>query len=132
LRSIIAFAAAKSFAADYDCGRAGAWLAFHYPPAKPSQAAMVTLRAHFTPKQTAEAGGHTTEHLDPSSGKRMGDIVNLRKARKKIERQLDERQAAANRLIHGRSKAERNAEAARKAKARRDIDQHQVETGDPR
>jgi hypothetical protein len=62
----------------------------------------------------------------------MGDIVNLRKARKKIERQLDERQAAANRLIHGRSKAERNAEAARKAKARRDIDQHQVETGDPR
>jgi hypothetical protein len=62
----------------------------------------------------------------------MGDIVNLRKARKKIERQLDECQAAANRLIHGRSKAERNAEAARKAKARRDIDQHQVETGDPR
>jgi hypothetical protein len=62
----------------------------------------------------------------------MGEIVNLRKARKKIERQLDERQAAANRLIHGRSKAERNAEAARKAKARRDIDQHQVETGDPR
>ena len=62
----------------------------------------------------------------------MGDIVNFRKARKKIERQLDERQAAANRLIHGRSKAERNAEAARKAKARRDIDQHQVETGDPR
>jgi hypothetical protein len=62
----------------------------------------------------------------------MGEIVNLRKARKKIERQLDERQAAANRLIHGRSKAERNAEAARKAKARRNIDQHQVETGDPR
>jgi hypothetical protein len=62
----------------------------------------------------------------------MGDIVNLRKARKQIERQLDEREAAANRLMHGRTKAERKAEAARKAKARRDIDQHQVETGDPR
>jgi RecG-like helicase len=62
----------------------------------------------------------------------MGEVVNLRKARKKIERQLDERQAAANRLIHGRTKAERKAEAMRKTKARRDIDQHQVETGDPR
>lgn len=62
----------------------------------------------------------------------MGDVINLRKARKKIERQLDQRQAAANRLLHGRSKAKRNEEAARKAKARRDIDQHQVETGDQR
>jgi hypothetical protein len=62
----------------------------------------------------------------------MGDVVNLRKAHKQIERQLDERKAAANRLMHGRTKAERKAEAARKAKARRDIDQHQVETGDPR
>jgi hypothetical protein len=62
----------------------------------------------------------------------MGDVINLRKARKKIERQLDERQAGANRLIHGRTKAERKAEAASKTKARRDIDQHQVERGDPR
>jgi hypothetical protein len=62
----------------------------------------------------------------------MGDVVNLRKARKKIERKLDEREAAANRLMHGRTKAERKAEEARKAKARHDIDQHQVETGDSR
>ena len=62
----------------------------------------------------------------------MSDVVNLRKARKKIERQLDERQAAANRLLHGRSKTERKVAAAREAKARRDIDQHQVETGDQR
>ena len=41
-------------------------------------------------------------------------------------------QAAANRLKHGRTKAERKAEAARKAKAHRDVDQHQVETGDSR
>ena len=62
----------------------------------------------------------------------MSDVVNLRKARKKIERQLDERRAAANRLLHGRSKAERKVAAAREAKARRDIGQHQGETGDPR
>jgi hypothetical protein len=74
----------------------------------------------------------TTSHLMTFEQARMGDLVNLRKARKKIERQRDERQAAANRLLHGRSKAERNEEAARQAKARREIDQHQVETGDPR
>lgn len=62
----------------------------------------------------------------------MGDVVNLRKARKNIERQLDERQAAANRAKHGRTKAERKIEAAREAKARRDVDQHQVKTGDSR
>jgi hypothetical protein len=129
LRPIIAFSAVNAFAADCDYGQAAPRLAFNYPPAP---AALVTLRAHFTPKQKAEAGGRTTEHLDSLSGRVMGDIVNLRKARKKIERQLEERQAAANRLSHGRSKAERNAEAARKAKARRHVDQHQVETGDPR
>src|SRR5215472_4646788 len=38
---------------------------------------------------------------------RMGEIVNFRRARKKAERQLAERTASANRLRHGRSKAER-------------------------
>jgi hypothetical protein len=62
----------------------------------------------------------------------MGDIVNLRRARKKAERALGERKAAANRLLHGRSKAERELEADRDAKARRDLDRHRVETGDER
>ena len=60
----------------------------------------------------------------------MGDVVNLRRARKKAERQPAERIAAANRLLHGRSKAERDLEAARDAKARRDLDRHRIETGD--
>jgi hypothetical protein len=46
----------------------------------------------------------------------MGDVVNFRKARKQIERELDQRQAAANRLLHGCSKAERKREAARARK----------------
>jgi hypothetical protein len=60
----------------------------------------------------------------------MGDIVNLRRARKRAERQLAEREAAANRLLHGRSKAERELASNRDAKARRDLDRHRIETGD--
>jgi Domain of unknown function (DUF4169) len=62
----------------------------------------------------------------------MGDIVNLRRARKKAERQLAEQKASANRLLHGRSKAERELEAKRDAKASRDLDRHRIETGDER
>ena len=60
----------------------------------------------------------------------MGDVVNLRKARKKAVRQRDQQQAAANRLRHGRSKAERRREETEDEKARRDLDRHRMETGD--
>ena len=62
----------------------------------------------------------------------MGDLINFRKARKTVERSLGEQQAAGNRLKQGRSKAERNLEAARKLKIRHDLDQHRVDTGDER
>jgi hypothetical protein len=62
----------------------------------------------------------------------MGDVVNLRRARKKAERQLAERTASANRLRHGRSQAERELEAKRDAKARRDLNRHRTERGDER
>ena len=62
----------------------------------------------------------------------MGDIVNFRKARKRIERQLEERRAAEKRLRYGRGKAERALETARKTKARRELEQHRIETGDDR
>ena len=62
----------------------------------------------------------------------MGDIVNLRGARKKAERQRDEQKAAANRLLHGRSKAERDRDAAQRTKARRELDRHRIKTGDER
>ena len=60
----------------------------------------------------------------------MGEIVNLRRARKKAGRQRDERKAAANRLFHGRTKAQRDLEAKRDDKARRDLERHRIETGD--
>ena len=62
----------------------------------------------------------------------MGDLVNLRKARKKAVRQRDQQQAAANRLAHGRSKAERRREETEDEKARRHLDRHRIETGDER
>ena len=62
----------------------------------------------------------------------MSEIVNLRKQRKKVARQLAERQASANRLLNGRSKAERALATARDANTRRQLDLHRIETeGEP-
>ena len=62
----------------------------------------------------------------------MGDIINLRRARKSAAREQAGTDAAANRLRHGRSKAERALEAAREEKAQRELDQHRTETGEGR
>lgn len=62
----------------------------------------------------------------------MGDIVNLRRARRRFKRLTAEREAAANRLVHGRGKAERQLALKRNAKARGDLDRHRIETGDER
>ncbi len=50
------------------------------------------------------------------------EIVNLRKARKSKVRADKERQAAENRAVHGRSKAEREREALAKDRIRRELD----------
>jgi Domain of unknown function (DUF4169) len=60
----------------------------------------------------------------------MGDIVNLRMARKQAKRDRDERRAEQNRLTHGRPKAERRLTDARNDKAQRDLDRHRIGTGD--
>jgi hypothetical protein len=62
----------------------------------------------------------------------MGEVINLRKERKRVERKLEGQRASANRVLHGRTKAERSLEAARKAKAARDLGQHRIEKGDER
>ena len=60
----------------------------------------------------------------------MGDIVNLRIARKRAKRRDAEQKAAANRVAHGRTKADRTATRSRNDKAQRSLDLHRVETGD--
>jgi hypothetical protein len=60
----------------------------------------------------------------------MGDIVNLRAARKKVERRAAERAAAEQRHRYGRSKAKRRLETTRNIKMDRDLDGHRIEMGD--
>ncbi len=60
----------------------------------------------------------------------MTSVVNLRIARKRAKRRQAEQEAAANRLTHGRSKAERHLERARSDKAKIRLDQHRIEAGD--
>jgi Domain of unknown function (DUF4169) len=60
----------------------------------------------------------------------MGEIVNLRRERKRAARHLAESEAAANRLLHGRSKADRVLETARQTKLRNELEQHRIDAGD--
>jgi hypothetical protein len=57
----------------------------------------------------------------------MGEVVNLRMARKAKNRTEAEAQAATNRALHGRSKAQKQADAAEKARASKAIDGAQRE-----
>ena len=57
----------------------------------------------------------------------MGQVVNLRTARKQARRRQAAEQAQQGRLKHGRSKAELTLAAARAAKAARDLDGHRVD-----
>jgi hypothetical protein len=62
----------------------------------------------------------------------MGELVNLRTERKRAARRQKEARAAENRLIHGRSKTDRQLDAARNEKAATDFGQHRIDTGDDR
>ena len=52
----------------------------------------------------------------------MGEIVNLNKTRKRAAKTAAEKQAAENRAVHGRTRAEREAETRRKAMADKLLD----------
>ena len=57
----------------------------------------------------------------------MGDVVNLRRVRKNKGREQAEKDAAANRMKHGRPKASRVEAAAEKARPNRVADLHKIE-----
>jgi Domain of unknown function (DUF4169) len=63
-------------------------------------------------------------------GSCMTEIINLRRARKRMMRLQDAQRAAENRLAHGRTKAERAVSKARSAKSCRDLDQHRIGRGE--
>jgi len=62
----------------------------------------------------------------------MGDVIKLRTERKRAKRRAAAETAAANRLLHGRSKATREVERARAAKMNRDLDGLRIETDEKR
>jgi len=60
----------------------------------------------------------------------MGHLVNLRIARKRAKRRRADGDAASNRILHGRSKAERALQRSRSDKATLLLDQHRLEAED--
>ena len=95
--------------------------------ADPAHDLVATLWAYLAPKP--RPGTCITGDRNECG---MGDVVNLRRARKKAQRELAEREASAKRLLHGRSKAQRDLDSERDAKASRELERHRIETGDER
>ena len=59
----------------------------------------------------------------------MGDTVNLRLARKRIQRQREADSAAARRAVHGLPKHQRSLARAQQEKAQRELENHRIGTG---
>jgi hypothetical protein len=60
----------------------------------------------------------------------MGDVVNLKRFRKRSEREQAAKQAEANRARSGRSKSERAADGMRARRANELLDQHRIDGED--
>ena len=59
----------------------------------------------------------------------MGDLVNLRRFKKRADREQSSREAEANRARFGRTRTERDLEAKRTARANVVLDQHRLDDG---
>ena len=60
----------------------------------------------------------------------MGDVVNLKRFRKRAERAQSAKQAEANRTRFGRTKSERVVEDQRSKRASDLLDQHRIDGED--
>ena len=60
----------------------------------------------------------------------MGDVVNLKRFKKRNEREQSAKQADANRARFGRTKSERALDENRKDRASQILDQHRIDDGD--
>ncbi len=56
----------------------------------------------------------------------MGDVINLKRFRKRVERDQAAKLADGNRARYGRTKSERAAEAEREKRANELLDQHRI------
>jgi hypothetical protein len=64
--------------------------------------------------------------MEPS----MGDVVNLKRFKKRTEREQSAKQAGANRSRFGRTKSERVLEEQRTKRANDLLDQHRIDGED--
>jgi hypothetical protein len=60
----------------------------------------------------------------------MGDVVNLKRFKKRTEREQSAKQAEANRTRFGRTKSERVLEERRTQRANELLDQHRIDGED--
>jgi hypothetical protein len=60
----------------------------------------------------------------------MGDVVNLKRFKKRTEREQSAKQADANRTRFGRTKAERVLDERRASRANDLLDQHRIDGED--
>jgi hypothetical protein len=60
----------------------------------------------------------------------MGDVVNLKRSRKRTERERSAKQADANRARFGRTKSERMMDERRGNRANDLLDQHRIDDED--
>jgi hypothetical protein len=60
----------------------------------------------------------------------MGDVVNLKRFRKRAEREQSAKQAEANRTRFGRTKSERVVDDRRSKRASDLLDQHRIDGED--
>lgn len=60
----------------------------------------------------------------------MGELVNLKRFRKRVEREEAGREAEANRARFGRTKSERAHDEKQSARGAEILDQHRLDGGD--
>ena len=60
----------------------------------------------------------------------VGNVVNLKRFKKRNEREQSAKQADANRASFGRTKSERSLEEKRRDRASQNLDQHRIDGGD--
>jgi hypothetical protein len=60
----------------------------------------------------------------------MGDVVNLRRFKKRAERQQSQQQAETNRARFGRTKSERGLDQLRASRDKELLDQHRIDGED--
>jgi hypothetical protein len=86
---------------------------------------------NVTPNATADALAQASLVLDlPDEEVSMGDLVNLKRFKKRSEREQAGKQADANRMRFGRTKSERAVDDLHASRAKRLLDKHRIDGED--